>query len=85
MEEVKAKQEKEVDKEEKIEGCESGCVSLKSPGKVRTLMYLPYPSYCSISILYRSLNENSASPCIFYLQFLSPISNLLNFSMAFEQ
>jgi hypothetical protein len=36
MEEMKAKQEKEVDKDEKkVEGSESGSVSVKSPGKVR--------------------------------------------------
>jgi hypothetical protein len=50
MEEVKAKQEKEVDKDEKkVEEIESGCVSVKSPGKVRTLVHLlaaaPFPLY----------------------------------------
>jgi hypothetical protein len=41
MEEVKAKQEKEVDKDEKkAEESESGCVSLKSPGKVRIRMLI---------------------------------------------
>lgn len=40
MEEVKAKQEKEVDRDEKkVEESESACVSLKSPGKVRMLIH----------------------------------------------
>jgi hypothetical protein len=50
MEEVKAKQEKEVDKDEKkVEETESGCVSVKSPRKVRILILLlpaaPFPLY----------------------------------------
>jgi hypothetical protein len=45
MEEVKAKQEKEVDKDEKkVEESESGCVSLKSPGKVRMLICFLLPA-----------------------------------------
>jgi hypothetical protein len=70
MEEVKAKQEKEVDKDEKkVEECESGCVSLKSPGKVRTLIYLPFltAGHC----------ENSLTPYIFPFHFLSAVSILL--------
>lgn len=36
MEEMKAKQEKDIDKDtNKVEGSESGSVPLKSPGKVR--------------------------------------------------
>jgi hypothetical protein len=57
MEEVKAKQEKEVDRDEKkVEESESGCVSLKSPGKVRMLIPLPapFPLYTSFLFIFLS-------------------------------
>jgi hypothetical protein len=78
MEEVKAKQEKEVDKDEKkVEENESGCVSLKSPGKVSVLIHLllpaaPFPLYiCQWMTILPSLTS-------FLFIFLSDVPVLLD-------